>query len=103
MQSLDIVASNDCLCSNYADMSSLQALAQLISNGVAKIESSCAADGQSYPSLDDPLTLESSRIQTQYTSEAAPIIAAAYQLIATLTQPSPYIFNAGIAVSVPFT
>lgn len=80
-------------------MSSLQALAEIIANGVASIESTCAANDQSYPSLDTSYTVESANIQSQYIPQAAPVIAAAYQVIATLTHPSTYLFNWAAAVS----
>lgn len=80
-------------------MSTLQALAHVISNGVSKIESACASRAETYPMLDDPYTPQTTDIQNRYVTDAAPIIAAAYQLIATLTHPDPYIFNWGMAVS----
>ena len=79
-------------------ISHLRALAQLISDGCDKIESLCATREQSYPSLDDPYTPATTAIQAQMAADAAPVIAAAYQLIATLTHPDPYLFNWGLSV-----
>ncbi len=49
--------------------------------------------------LDDLHNAENDQIQNKHAAEAAPIIAAAFQLIATLTNPAPYIFTGTLAVS----
>lgn len=82
-----------------SEMSTLTALSQIISNGIDKIESACAAQGEAYPMLDDPYNAENDKIQNKYAVEASLIVAAAFQLIATLTNPDPYIFNGALAVS----
>ena len=83
-------------------MSTLSALSDIIARGVAKIESTCVANGSIYPSLDDPYSQEMTSIQNTCAVDAAPIIAAARQLIATLTHPDPYLFNCGTIVSSIF-
>lgn len=80
-------------------MSTLQSLAQIITNGVKNIEATSASRGEAYPMLDDAYCRQNDLIQNRYTADSAPIIAAAYQLIATLTHPDPYLFNWGMAVS----
>ena len=79
--------------------STLRKLGEIISDGLDKIESTCTARHTVYPSLDDPYTSANATIQADLAPDAAPIIAAAYQLIATLTHPNPYLFNCGLAVS----
>ncbi|KAJ3553408.1 hypothetical protein NM688_g3629 [Phlebia brevispora] len=78
-------------------MATLKALSDIISTGVFQITSACAACGDVYPTLDDPYTVESNNIQNRYAIDAAPVIAAAYQLIATLSNPEPYIFTWGMS------
>ncbi|KAJ3553411.1 hypothetical protein NM688_g3627 [Phlebia brevispora] len=77
-------------------MSTLIALSDIISSGIEKIAARCAASGDAYPTLDDPYTLANNSVQSRYASDAAPIIAAAYQLIATLSNPDPYLFTWGL-------
>lgn len=79
-------------------MSSLQALAQIISSGIESIESACAARGVKYPELNDAYSPDTTEIQNQFTAETARIIAAAYQLIATLSHPDPYVLGMGLGV-----
>lgn len=61
-------------------MSSLQALAQIVSSGIESIQSACTARGVKYPELDDAYSPETTEVQNQFTAETARIIAAAYQL-----------------------
>lgn len=82
------------------NLSTLKVLSDIISSEIDKIESGCIARGYSYPNLDDSYTPESNAVQGQYAGEAAPIIAAAYQLIATLSSPDPHLFTWGLAVRV---
>ena len=79
-------------------LSTLKVLSNIIAKGIDAIESGCDAQGHSYPTLDDPYDLESNTVQNKYTAEAAPVIAAAYQLIATLSNPDPYLFTWGLTV-----
>ena len=71
----------------------LQALSQIICNGVGAIETSCADRGETYPSLDDSYDAKNIEIQDRYAQDAAPIIAAACQLIATLSRPKSYLID----------
>ena len=80
-------------------MTALQKLCDIITNGVRKIEAECATRKQIYPMLDDPYIPGNNKVQDDHAVEAAPVIAAAYQLIATLTNPDPYIFTWSMAVS----
>ncbi|TCD62062.1 hypothetical protein EIP91_007521 [Steccherinum ochraceum] len=70
--------------------SDLSALLRIITNGITAIESSCAKRGVHYPSLDDALTLDSVAIQESLVEEALPVIAAAYQVVATLMSPQSF-------------
>lgn len=82
-------------------MSSLEALAKVVSDGVKDIQSKCAARGVTYPTPEVLCNPESDAVQNQFSSEAAPIIAAAYQLIATLSHPQPFLLGMGLWVRVP--
>ena len=79
-------------------MSTLEALAQIISNGVNDIQAKCAERGLSYPDPNVLCSPESDSVQNQFSSESAPVIAAAYQLIATLSHPQPYLLGMGLWV-----
>ena len=73
-----------------------------ISNGVQKIDTDCAARRETYSTLDDPYDARTTSVQNKHNEDAAPIIAAAYQLIPTLTHPDPYLLNWGVAVRPVF-
>jgi len=81
------------------DMSSpLSALSQIISSGISTIESTYATRGATFPSLDEPFqppTFEDPGLlhPTQL------VIAAAAQLIASLTHPVSSILDGASAVS----
>ncbi|GJE88132.1 O-methyltransferase-like protein [Phanerochaete sordida] len=77
-------------------MSSIEALAKIISAGVQDIEAQCAARGVAYPTPDVVCSSETDTIQNEFSSQATPIIAAAYQLIATLSHPQPYLLGMGL-------
>ena len=79
-------------------MSSIEALAKIISAGVQDIEAQCAARGVAYPTPDVVCSPETDAIQNEFSSQATPIIAAAYQLIATLSHPQPYLLGMGLWV-----
>ena len=83
---------------NTSKVSTLKVLSSIIAEGIDAIESGCNAQGHLYPTLDDPYDLESNKVQNKYTAEAATVIAAAYQLIATLSNPDPYLFTWGLTV-----
>ena len=59
------------------EMSQMEALAQIITNGVKDIEAKCAERGVSYPTPQDICDPESDAIQNSFSSQATPIIAAA--------------------------
>ena len=80
-------------------MTALKKLSDIIADGVRRIEAGCATQRQDYPMLDDPYVPGDNRVQDDHAVDAAPVIAAAYQLIATLTNPDPYIFTWSLAVS----
>ena len=79
-------------------MSSLQALVDIITNGVKRIELSCAEDGASYPTLNDMYSREAAAVQGKNPTDTTTVIAAAQQLVATLSTPSPYLFTVGLSV-----
>lgn len=79
-------------------MSQLEALAKIIANGVQGIEAKCAERGVAYPTPDVVCTPETDKIQNELSSDATPIIAAAYQLIATLSHPQPFLLGMGLWV-----
>ena len=79
--------------------SPLSALLKIISDGVATIEVECASRNVKYPSLDDPLTPESIALQEALAQETLPIIAATYQLMATLMSPHSYYHKVVFGVS----
>ena len=70
--------------------SSLSALASLIVNGISAIEAGCADRNVQYPTLDDPPTPESLAIQQEFSEQSIIIVAAAYQLMATLMPPQSF-------------
>ncbi|KAJ3553407.1 hypothetical protein NM688_g3631 [Phlebia brevispora] len=78
-------------------MATLTALLQIITDGLNELQAACAANGDSYPTLNDVYSTESNMVQNKYAADVAPVIAAAYQLIALLTNPDPYILNWGFA------
>ena len=80
-------------------MSTLLTLSDIIASGVARIESTCTANGRTYPSLNDPYSSHTTAVQNLCAADAAPVIAAAYQLIATLSPADSYLFNCGTSVS----
>ncbi|OCH84738.1 O-methyltransferase [Obba rivulosa] len=71
-------------------MSTIKALADIISNGVASIQAACDSRNVSFPSLDEPFTPQSNAVRQEIYSDIIPIIAAAHQLIATLQAPPAY-------------
>ena len=79
-------------------MSQLEALARIISGGVADIQAKCAARDVVYPTPDVLCSPASDAVQNEFSSEAAPVIAAAYQLIATLSHPQPFLLGMGLWV-----
>jgi hypothetical protein len=81
-------------------MSQLEALANIISGGVRDIQSALAARNASYPTPQDVCDPATDAIQNEFSSQTAPIIAAAYQLIATLSHPQPYLLGMGLWVRV---
>ena len=79
--------------------SQLSALVKIIASGVDNIQASCAARGVVYPTPDVPLSPETEALQNELSAQAAPALAAAYQLIATLQHPGPYLLGVGFSVS----
>lgn len=74
-------------------MSALEALAQIITSSVKDIQSKCAERGVSYPTLDVPPSPETDQLQAEFMDQAAPAMAAAYQLIATLQHSRSYLMG----------
>ncbi|EKM56175.1 uncharacterized protein PHACADRAFT_209657 [Phanerochaete carnosa HHB-10118-sp] len=74
-------------------MSALDALVQIIANGVKDIQAKSAQRDTPYPTQDTPLGPESERLQSDLAAEAAPVVAAAWQLIATLKHPQSYLLD----------
>ena len=79
-------------------MSSIDALAQIISDGVKAVQSKCAERGATYPTLDVLPSLETDKLQAELAAEAAPAVAAAYQLIATFQHSRAQIIGMGFWV-----
>ena len=79
-------------------MSSLEALAQIIAAGTKDIAAQCAARGAAYPTPDVLCSPESDALQNACAGQAAPVVAAAYQLIATLSHPQPFLLGMGLWV-----
>ena len=79
-------------------MSSLDALVQIIADSIKDIQSKCAEHGTAYPTLDVPPSPETDKIQAELAAQAAPALAAAYQLIATLQPSKPYLLGMGFWV-----
>ncbi|EKM56173.1 uncharacterized protein PHACADRAFT_122410 [Phanerochaete carnosa HHB-10118-sp] len=78
-------------------MSTLDALVQIIANGVKDIQSKSAERGMPYPTPDTPLSPESEKLQSDLATDAAPVIAAAWQLIATLKRPHIYFLELALS------
>ncbi|EKM56162.1 uncharacterized protein PHACADRAFT_94727 [Phanerochaete carnosa HHB-10118-sp] len=74
-------------------MSTLDALVQIIANGVKDIQSKSAERGMPYPMPETPLSPEGEKLQSDLAADAAPVIAAAWQLIATLKHPHTYLLD----------
>lgn len=81
--------------------STLQDLAQIITDGVKTIDATCAQRGAVYPSTDVLFSSETDAVQHGVAKEAAPVLAAAYQLIATLSPPHPYLIGLGFYGYIP--
>ncbi|EKM56174.1 uncharacterized protein PHACADRAFT_196229 [Phanerochaete carnosa HHB-10118-sp] len=74
-------------------MSTLDALVQIIANGVKDIQSKSAERGTPWPTPDTSLSPESEKLQSGLAASTAPVIAAAWQLIATLKHPQTYLLD----------
>ena len=72
-----------------------------MSDNVQAIEAGCAMRGVSYPTPDVLCSPESDAIQNEFARESARAVAAAYQLIATLSHPHPHILSMGLWVWFP--
>ncbi|GJE88029.1 O-methyltransferase [Phanerochaete sordida] len=79
-------------------MSELVALSQIIQASLNAIQQSLAVKKMEFPSLHTPLTLESeaARMQPEVEKECTVIVAAAYQLIASVRSPVLSITNLGM-------
>lgn len=78
--------------------SPLSALSAIISSGVADIESAYAAQGATYPSLDEPFRPDPMDAMVQEAANL--VIAAAGQLIATIRPAPVSILNIATGVGV---
>ena len=85
-------------------VSSLSALAGVITNGISAIEAGCTSRDVQYPTLDDPPTPESLAIQQDFSDQSLLVVAAAYQLVATLMSPHSFYqkMMSGVSRSVQF-
>lgn len=79
-------------------MSTIDALAQIIAAGVKDLQAQCAARGASYPTADVLPSPETDKVQTDLAAQAAPVIAAASQLVALLQHPQPYLIGTAFQV-----
>ncbi|KIP04592.1 hypothetical protein PHLGIDRAFT_120581 [Phlebiopsis gigantea 11061_1 CR5-6] len=61
----------------------------------------CAERGVTYPTLEVPPSPETDDLQIELAAQAAPAIAAAYQLIATLQHSQPYLVGDILCGSLP--
>jgi hypothetical protein len=78
----------------------LRALLSLISSGIDTIESTYAKNGVSFPSLDEPASqLQPDRAEGETMGDAAIVIAAAAQLIASVRGPVASLMDAASGVS----
>ena len=80
--------------------SQLSALIQIINAGMLDIQAKCTARGVSYPTTDVPLSPETEALQNEFAAQTAPVLAAAYQLIATLQHPGAYLGNMTFSVII---
>ncbi|EKM54970.1 uncharacterized protein PHACADRAFT_208511 [Phanerochaete carnosa HHB-10118-sp] len=74
-------------------MSTLDALGQIIANGIKDIQSKSAERGMLYPTPKTSPSPEDEKLQSDLAADAAPMIAAAWQLIATLKHPHTYLLE----------
>lgn len=74
-------------------MSTLDALVQIIATGVKNIQSAATQRAMAYPTTDAPLSPDGEQLQTELAGQAAPVLAAAWQLIATLQHPQAYLVD----------
>lgn len=80
-------------------MAHLKALADIVSNGIDKIEAAVKAKNTVFPSLDEPFNADNEAIRTEVFADAVPVIAAAHQLIATLQLPAVSAATSALYVS----
>jgi hypothetical protein len=80
-------------------MSAISALSSIISSAVTSVDAAYAAEGATFPSLDEPFrrTPLDGKVQESINL----IIAAAAQLIATVRPPPATLLDAAGSVSVP--
>lgn len=78
------------MSNDKTDASELRALSNLIQSSVEKIEAALASRSQTFPSMDDPFTLESEavRMSPDVLGPGSIIIAAAAQLISCVRVPA---------------
>ncbi|KAI0081312.1 O-methyltransferase [Panus rudis PR-1116 ss-1] len=81
-------------------MSALTDLLTIITDGVQSIDSTCRAENIQYPGLDGHLSNEAEAIRNKHVDQANLAIAAAYQLIATLSNPHAYLLSSVFGVHV---
>ncbi|GJE88172.1 hypothetical protein PsYK624_042550 [Phanerochaete sordida] len=74
-------------------MSTLDALVAVITAGVHDIQAAAAARGASYPGTDAPPSAAGDALQADLAARAAPVVAAAWQLVATLQHPQSYLLD----------
>lgn len=80
--------------------SGIEALAQIISDSVKTVQSKCAERGVAYPTLDVMPSTDTDKLQAELAADAAPAVAAAYQLIATFQHSRAQIIGMGFWVCI---
>lgn len=70
-----------------SSITALRALSKLISSGIENLENAYAAEGASFPSLDDTYTPHPLEQDPKVEETTKQVVAAAFQLIATVNTP----------------
>ena len=86
------------LSPTMSSISPLVALARIISQGVQTLESVYAEKGLSFPSLDEPFQPSPLDLDPDVGNTTRLVVAAAYQIIATVTPPQETITHSSAAM-----
>lgn len=71
----------------------IEALGHIILDGIKDIQANCTQQGKTYPDVHTLVTQETEDIQNEFSTKAAPVLAAAWQVIATFSHPQPYLYG----------